>query len=55
LKKVAKFTGDVPLRVCLVKPRLKPANPQADPCPSLDIFEEIKKLALELLHKDATY
>jgi len=35
LKKIAKFTGDVPLCVCQVKPHLKPTNPQADPCPSL--------------------
>ena len=30
-KKIAKFTGDVPLHAYLVKPCLKPANPQADP------------------------
>jgi len=35
LKKFAKFTGDIPLHVCQVKPRLKPTNPPADPCPSL--------------------
>ena len=34
-KKIAKFTGEVPLHEYLVKPCLKPTNPQADLCPSL--------------------
>jgi len=35
LKKIAKFTGDVPLHAYQVKTRQKPAKPLADPCPSL--------------------
>ena len=36
-KKIAKFTGDVPLHAYLVKTRRKPAKPQPDPWPSLPL------------------